>query len=89
MAKDGIALRRHAIDVDAGALGSRQVIDAPPTHLQEYKRNELDPQGESRPVSGHLFVFVELNMQNLPVTYADAGMTALMALVAIMTAEVL
>ena len=28
-------------------------------------------------------------MQDLPVTYADAGMAALMALVAIVTAEVL
>ena len=28
-------------------------------------------------------------MQNLPVTYANTGMTALMALVAIVTAEVL
>ena len=28
-------------------------------------------------------------MQNLPVTYADTGMAALMALVAIVTAEVL
>ena len=28
-------------------------------------------------------------MQNLPVTYADAGVAALMALVAIMTAKIL
>ena len=36
-----------------------------------------------------LLVFVELNMQNLPVTHADAGVAALVALVAIVTAKVL
>ena len=36
-----------------------------------------------------LLVFVELDMKNLPVAYTDAGVTALMALVAIVTAKVL
>lgn len=36
-----------------------------------------------------LLVFVELNVQNLPVTYTDTGMAALMALVAIVTTKVL
>ena len=36
-----------------------------------------------------LLVFVELNVQYLPVTYANAGVTALVALVAIVTAKVL
>ena len=40
--------------MDAGALGCGQVINAPPAHLQEYERNEQDPQGETRPVSGYL-----------------------------------
>ena len=40
--------------MDAGALGSRQVIDAPPTHLQEHKRNEQDPQSKLWLVSGYL-----------------------------------
>ena len=40
-------------------------------------------------MSSALFIFVELDMQNLPVAYADAGVTALMALVAIVTAKVL
>ena len=34
-----------------------------------------------------LFVFVELNVQNLPITHADAGVAALMTLVAIMTSK--
>ena len=34
-----------------------------------------------------LFVFVELNVQNLPITHADAGVAALMTLVAIMTTK--
>ena len=36
--------------MDAGALGGGQIIDAPPTHLQEHERNEQEPQGETRPV---------------------------------------
>ena len=36
-----------------------------------------------------LLIFVELNMQDFPVIYTDAGMAALMALVAIVTAKVL
>ena len=36
-----------------------------------------------------LLVFVELNVQNLPVTYTDTGMAALMAMVAIVTTKVL
>ena len=43
----------------------------------------------SNAASVQLLVFVELDMQNLPVTYANTGVTALMALVAIVTAEVL
>ena len=42
--------------MDAGALGSGQVIDAPPTHLEQYKRNEQYPQSELRLVSGYLSV---------------------------------
>ena len=34
-----------------------------------------------------LFEFVELDVQNHPLTHADAGMPALMALVAIVTAK--
>ena len=34
-----------------------------------------------------LSIFVELNMQNFPVTDADAGVTALMTLVAIVTTK--
>ena len=40
--------------MDAGALSGGQVIDAPPTHLQEYKRNEQYPQSELWLVSGYL-----------------------------------
>ena len=42
--------------MDAGALSGGQVIDAPPTHLQEYKRNEQYPQSELWLVSGYLSV---------------------------------
>ena len=42
--------------MDAGALGGGQVIDTPPTHLQEYKRNEQYPQSELWLVSGYLSV---------------------------------
>ena len=34
-----------------------------------------------------LFEFVELDVQNLPLTHADAGMAALMTLVAVMTTK--
>lgn len=34
-----------------------------------------------------LFEFVELDVQDLPLTHADAGMPALMTLVAIVTAK--
>ena len=34
-----------------------------------------------------LSIFVELNMQNFPVTDADAGVTALMTLIAIVTTK--
>ena len=40
-------------------------------------------------MSSALFIFVELDMQNLPVAYADAGVAALVALIAIVTAKVL
>ena len=36
-----------------------------------------------------LFVFVELDVENLPFSNADAGMAALMTLIAIMTAKIL
>ena len=42
--------------MDAGALGGGQVIDAPPTHLEQYKRYEQYPQSELRLVSGNLSV---------------------------------
>ena len=42
--------------MNAGTLGSGQVIDAPPTHLQEYERNEQYPQSELWLVSGYLSV---------------------------------
>jgi hypothetical protein len=34
--------------MNAGALGGGQVIDAPPTHLEQYKRYEQYPQSELR-----------------------------------------
>ena len=40
--------------MDARALCGGQILDAPPTHLQEYERNEQDPEGETRPVGGYL-----------------------------------
>ena len=40
--------------MDAGALGCGDVIDAPPTHLQEHERNEQYPQSELWLVSGYL-----------------------------------
>ena len=36
-----------------------------------------------------LLIFVEPDVQNLPIAYADTGMAALMALITIMTAKVL
>ena len=56
MGTNGIALRWHAIDVDAGALGRGKVINAPPTHLQEHERYKQYPQSELRLVSGYFSV---------------------------------
>ena len=49
-------MRAEAIDMDAGTLGCGQVFDAPPTHLQQYERNEQYPQSELRLVRGDLSV---------------------------------
>ena len=54
--------RRHdvtsllSIGVDAGALCARQIIDAPPTHLEEDEGDEKGPKSEFRMMRRHTSV---------------------------------